>query len=310
MSMPEIEPVTVAGLLAFLVREEEARQAEYAALMALPQDERVRRGYTLVDLVVEEDGPEAGTVYLNYGRQLPRLQPGDDMTLEAGGMAVGAKLVEQDDERLLVRPERILARTVTWAAEPTYVSYVELAQTALRSIDAFHGGYFLNALNGEEGADVDGDVGAGDEALLAQLETETGRRLNQDQRTAFLTATQWPATWALQGPPGTGKTQVAAYVAEAAARLGHRVLVVAQSHEAVNQVLEEIAIAFPKRLVVKVASTFRQHRFKGGDYLFAGGLLQVAQKLERSRPVVGMTVLIWVDVEGLLPLPGGCGCRG
>ncbi len=309
-----LEPLNLPALLDYVAAEGAAARAEYDALMALPVAERVRRGYTLAGLRVEGPGREPGEVWLATGEGLSRSLRGDEVLLVAeemqpplvaGAPASGgtpAVVLEVHAGRLLVQAERALDAGRTWRLEPAFTNHAAVVATALAGIDAWHGQHLLDALGGAPAGPA-GEGLASPEAVLAELEQESGAALDEAQRAAFYAAVEAPALWGLQGPPGTGKTRVAAFVAEALARGGgHRVLVTAQSNEAVNRLLDEIAALFPKRTVVKVGAALRPQPGAAVRKLTPQAFRSEERKLLRTRPILGMTLhtaLLMANVYGL-----------
>ena len=308
------EPLTLDSLIDYVAQEQDATRAEYDALMALPVQDRVRRGYTLTDLRVGAAGRDADQVWLETGEQLSRSLRGDEVLLVAedaqtslyagvptNGAKISAQVLEVQSSRLLVLPARTLDPGRTWRMEPTYANHAAVVAKALTCIDAYHGQHLLDALNGAPAAS--NDEGLSDpEGLLTELEAECEMTLDADQRAAFCAATQTPTLWGVQGPPGTGKTRVAAFVAEALARgLLHRVVVVSQSHEAVNRLLNEVAKLFPERKLIKVGAVLRPTPDAAVQRLTHQDFHKDEKRLLRSRPILGMTLhtaLLMADLYG------------
>ncbi|MFM7166201.1 MAG: DEAD/DEAH box helicase, partial [Planctomycetaceae bacterium] len=116
-----------------------------------------------------------------------------------------------------------------------------------------------------------------------------------------------PAVLGVQGPPGTGKTNLLAMVAESLARLGRRVLIVAPTHQAVNNSLAAINSLFPARKLVKVGNALRRESLPDDVEC---QVLKVAVRNDSSRTgseqVIGMTFLsalqhLAVQASGLAP---------
>lgn len=95
------------------------------------------------------------------------------------------------------------------------------------------------------------------ETLLDEMIAETNLDLDQSQRKAFRKCTALPTLLGVQGPPGTGKTLVLAYVAEVLVRLGKRVVLLAPTHQAINNALTTLHRLFPGRQVKKFGDELR-----------------------------------------------------
>ncbi|MFN8463966.1 MAG: AAA domain-containing protein [Caldilineaceae bacterium] len=309
-----LEPLTLDALIDYVAQEQTAARAEYDELMALPVDDRVRRGYTLTGLRVGAAGREPGQVWLEMGEQLSRSLRGDEVLLipedtspallagmATNGTKVTAQVLEVHSGKLLVQPARALDAGRTWRMEPAFTNHAAVVAKALTRIDTYHGQHLLDALNGMPSGGEDEGV-SDPVGLLADLEAESGEVLDDNQRAAFCAAVRAPALWGLQGPPGTGKTRVAAFVAEGLARrLLHRVVVVSQSHEAVNRLLNEIAGLFPQRKLVKVGAALRPTPDAAIQRLTPQAYKREEKRLLRSRPILGMTLhtaLLMADIHG------------
>ncbi len=93
--------------------------------------------------------------------------------------------------------------------------------------------------------------------LLSELIDETKIELDYSQVEAFIKCVSAPQVIGIQGPPGTGKTLVLAFVAEALIRLGKRVVLLAPTHQAINNALTTIHNLFPQRCVKKFGDELR-----------------------------------------------------
>lgn len=91
-------------------------------------------------------------------------------------------------------------------------------------------------------------LGSRDEMRLAVNNWNTraidfcDKQLNDRQREAVMKAIFSPDVCLIQGPPGTGKTRVISEIVRQATRLGGKVLLVAPTHVAVDNVLERIGL--------------------------------------------------------------------
>lgn len=67
-------------------------------------------------------------------------------------------------------------------------------------------------------------------------------QLNTEQQEAVLNVLKRPSLYAIQGPPGTGKTNVLSTIAKLYSDAGKNVLVISNSHQAVNNALNKISL--------------------------------------------------------------------
>jgi DNA replication ATP-dependent helicase Dna2 len=151
--------------------------------------------------------------------------------------------------------------------------------------------------------------------------------LDESQLQAVKRCLEEPQLLGVQGPPGTGKTNVLAVVAESLTRLGKRVLVVAPTHQAVNNSLATLRRLFPQRKLIKVGNSLRRESLP--DDVACLPLKEAVRHIGRDTSadaVVGMTFLsaiqqlavqssglapnvVLIDEAGQLPLSQGL-CSG
>jgi hypothetical protein len=242
-----LEPLSARELLRFLedARLEEQRRARHVA--SLGPAELVERGLALAGCRhLETDA--TGRVTFACDDDASRLRRGDRVVLLRGSESLEGRLVSLSRSRAVVAL-RAPVEGDGWLLRVAVDPVLDAAGPLLARMDGARRGTgpaFLRALGGGASA---GPLAAGDE--LEALEREVGYVLTDEQADAFRRGmSDWPA-WALQGPPGTGKTVVAAFIAEALARRGRRVCLVAPSHEALHRLLAAVAEAFPRRRVEK-----------------------------------------------------------
>ena len=68
---------------------------------------------------------------------------------------------------------------------------------------------------------------------------------------------EYPSVHVLQGPPGTGKTAVLAATAIATARMNREVVIIANTHHAVNNALQKIRSLDKKTTIIKVGALLK-----------------------------------------------------
>jgi len=124
--------------------------------------------------------------------------------------------------------------------------------------------------------------------LLNELIEETGVVLDQSQKNSFMKCVNLPAIYGIQGPPGTGKTLVLAFVAEALFRLGKRVVVLAPTHQAVNNALSTVSTLFPQRNVKKYGDELRTESLDKNIPIITSPLLILK---EPPETLIGLTFM-------------------
>lgn len=144
-----------------------------------------------------------------------------------------------------------------WTAIEDYADLSISTLTALRKIQAGAPGWtFAQRMIGNAEL-LKQDAVLRDSHLLESMHQATGKVFDPSQENAYFKCLGMPPIIGVQGPPGTGKTMVLAYVAEALIRNKKRVVILAPTHQAVNNALSTIKELFPKRNVKKYGDELR-----------------------------------------------------
>ena len=114
-------------------------------------------------------------------------------------------------------------------------------------------------------------------------------------------ASSEPKVFCIQGPPGTGKTTLLAKIAENFRLSGNNVLIVANTHQAVNNALNAVLKTDPKMFVAKVGHWLKRDSLLPGvrHYKNLWTCAASIQNEKEKSAVVGMTFLSAVIEVGL-----------
>jgi hypothetical protein len=152
------------------------------------------------------------------------------------------------------------------------------------------------------------------------LISESNYELDISQLQVLKKCLELPDLLGVQGPPGTGKTMLLGFVAEGLIKAGKRILILAPTHQAVNNALSTIKNLFPNRPVIKVGDDLRTESLHPGIPIISSN---AALKEVPPDTVVGMTFLaalnrlmlgdqrpfspnvVIIDEAGQLPLTQG-----
>ncbi|WP_426491270.1 DEAD/DEAH box helicase [Hymenobacter sp. 102] len=309
-------------LLTYLEREKALVEADIRQIDALGLPERVQRGLAVVNLrVLRQEGVE---VLLACEENLTRWKPGDWVEISLDGHWSTATIAENGFSEILVllhtyfdvRPDTqiVLQSNKSQLLDP-------IIQAVRRLEPGAPGAAFLDLLWGVR--KINPQQFGGLELSEAQLAAVAGQ-LNESQRGVVRRGVRRPSLLAVQGPPGTGKTHVLALTAQQLARKKQRIVVLAHTHQAVNNCLNAIR-ALDSQLSV----------FKIGEVLKAEGLDESIPSLpyaefqrlykQKKRPefcVIGMSyyaalvhlglratgfapTVVLVDEAGQIPLTYG-----
>lgn len=119
--------------------------------------------------------------------------------------------------------------------------------------------------------------------------------MNVEQLNAVSNMLEYPPVHVLQGPPGTGKTLVLAATAIATAHMNREVVVIANTHHAVNNALKKIKSIDKKSTVIKVGSLLKAEELDDTVIKFSTfkeyyEFSYKNRKKKRSGHIIGLTI--------------------
>ena len=119
--------------------------------------------------------------------------------------------------------------------------------------------------------------------------------MNAEQLNAVSNMLEYPPVHVLQGPPGTGKTLVLAATAIATAHMNREVVVIANTHHAVNNALKKIKSIDKKSTVIKVGSLLKAEELDDTVIKFSTfkeyyEFSYKNRKKKRSGHIIGLTI--------------------
>lgn len=143
-----------------------------------------------------------------------------------------------------------------------------------------------------------------------------------------------PSVYCIQGPPGTGKTAVLSQIAYQFASIGKEVLVIANTHQAVNNALNKIIVNHSIANVIKIGNIAQASQLNSNIHINSNYNSYLSErkyrKVEKQADIVGMTLhaaivnlglrnsgfkpqIILVDEAGQIPMAyasliGAFGC--
>jgi DNA replication ATP-dependent helicase/nuclease Dna2 len=254
------EPTAHDAFRRFVAREREAKQLEQTLQRGFNTDELVERGLAIASLTIA--ARHAHTVRLRCAENVSRFRTGDRLELTSDAESFTGTVIDLSDYgrnlQLTTDSDPSSLADGPWVARGTAVDIFSIVSSCLdRLKPGAPGFWFFRAL---------ADVAPPSRALsrtpasIQRACTVLGQispPLDPTQAKAFRRCVERPPIYAIQGPPGTGKTRVLALVAEELARARHRTLVLAPTHQAVNNVLSTVRNLFPQRRTLKVGDPLR-----------------------------------------------------
>jgi hypothetical protein len=321
----------VDDVINFVERERIAAAAEEEQRRALSVDELVDRGDAVQGLRIVAVSPSA--LVFRCPLNESRLRIGDRVELSGSAGRFAATIAELRDNGCEVHLQ--MAQSVRdldrgpWAARALPVDVSALVIACLKKLKPGAPGWsFFRICSGETRSitsPVSESIAERQSSIVAEI--LSSRSTDATQEAVFRRCLELPHTFAVQGPPGTGKTRVLALVAEGLARMGKRTLVVAPTHQAVNNALSAIRRCFPGRRTVKVGDELRRESLDPGVQcqLFEDGTRHSELPVSNDT-ITGMTFIsalhhlilrksalapnvILIEEAGQLPLAHGV-CAG
>lgn len=321
------ESITPESVIEFVERERVAVAHDEHATEALSIEERVERGDAIQGLTITDASRDH--LVLRCLTNDSRLRIGDRIILQSAQGRFTATIADLRDNGCEVHLQSGqgtgAVRAGAWTARALPVDVSALVVACLRKLQPGAPGWsFFRVCSNTSIANVPAspEVSA-DRRLAVAAAVLAGQGLDASQEAAFLRCLELPHAFAVQGPPGTGKTRVLALVAEGLARMGKRTLVVAPTHQAVNNALSAIRRSFPARRTLKVGDELRRESLDPGVecHLFEDGTRQSGTPVS-SDTITGMTFVsalhhlilrrsglapnvILIEEAGQLPLAAG-----
>ena len=248
-------------MLQYLRQEEQYTEADILRRKALPDEEKVAAGLLIRDACLREI-EKCGSLrdpdkwLLSVPENFTKLRPGDVVKLKPEyGRAFDAKVLENRMDSLLLSVNNGGQIGDLYRMQVEEKCFIRPFIECMERIRPGDGGMdFLDLISGASEPKknhVRKDVANG------PLTRERIAHLNEQQRRASEIAFTFPSLHCIQGPSGTGKTDVLATIALGLSEAGCTVVVLAGTHQAVNNALAKISDRSPETCTVKIGDPLR-----------------------------------------------------
>lgn len=312
----------------YLQQQKELELADIEANSQLTDEEKVEAGLLIKDAQVVKVCDNQYELHTTEDNT--KLRVGDSVKLSSCSFSDKAKIIDLYLDGLSI--ETSAALSVNDLVDIEVQEHMML-DPMLELLDGIREGYpgysFLNLLAGKDVPRAKG-LGAIDARYVAIPKT-----LNTGQNRAVADCLKRPSVYCLQGPPGTGKTAVLSTIAQVYASMRKEVLVISNTHQAVNNALNKIAEQAGNFAVVKIGEKIKGEGLnrkivKAGTYNHYLAYRKNSKKRMAPADVVGMTLyaaiihlglrnsgfkpkIVLVDEAGQMPLAyasliGAFGC--
>ncbi len=227
------------GLLAYLYTEQSFEKRDIERFRQMTREEKIASDMLIPDIAIAKS--ENHVYVLDAPNNYSKLRSGDRVILkkEGGKSGVKALVIDTNTDTITVYVDDLLISGEVYDMEMDSPDLLSSLIGCLEGIlPATPGASFLRMLSGEE------DVVAEDFLKLNPEEihgfNNVFARLNDQQQAAVRSMLKFYPIHVLQGPPGTGKTQVLAATAIASSLVNREVVIIASTHQAVNNALLKI----------------------------------------------------------------------
>ena len=289
------------NLLKYLFVEKKMEEDDAEKQKNMTIEEKVENNLLLIDVTINSH--EADVYELNVPNNYSKLRVGDKVIITNTDTSSGyeATIIDVFFDTLTVTCEKELDVKATYSIEQKAPELLQALISCLEGIYAgVPGAAFLRLLSGEEKLEIVDflKVAIDDVPNFESIKNN----LNQEQLSAVSSMLEYPPVHVLQGPPGTGKTAVLAATAIATAHMNREVVIIANTHHAVNNALLKIRALDKKATLIKIGAELKSEELDDTILNFEkfGEYYEYSYKNRRKKRtghIIGMT--IWGAVTHL-----------
>ena len=244
------------NLLKYLFVEKKLEEEDAEKQKNMSREEKVENNLLLINVTVKSH--EENIYELNVPDNYSKLRAGDKVVIvnEESHSEYEATIIDVFFDTLTISCDKELDTKAIYSIEQ---KSPELLQALISCLEGIYSGVpgaaFLRLLSGEEKFEtVDFlKVAIDDIPYFDSIKS----KLNHEQLSAVSSMLEYPSVHVLQGPPGTGKTAVLAATAIATARMNREVVIIANTHHAVNNALQKIRSLDKNATLIKVGAILK-----------------------------------------------------
>ncbi len=281
-------------LLNYLRVEQEMEKKDIEALKQMSKEEKIEANIMLVGLYVIKSFDNTYVLYApdNYSK----LRSGDKVILknQTNNATIKALVVDVALETITIMSDKELELDSLYDLEVESPNLLASLIGCLEGIlPATPGAAFLRMLCGEETVEAE-------DFLKIDVEDLSGfekiySMLNDEQKNAINSILEFYPINILQGPPGTGKTLVLAGAAIATSLKNREVVIIANTHQAVNNALNKISSLDKNIPLIKIgellkADGLNENIIKFQKFSEYNDYSRQNRKKKKYGYVVGMTI--------------------
>lgn len=243
-------------LLKYLFVEKKLGEEDAEKQKNMSREEKVENNLLLTNVTINSH--EDDVYELNVPDNYSKLRAGDKVIIanEESSSECEATVIDVFFDTLTISCDKELDTNANYSIEQKSPDLLQALISCLEGIYAgVPGAAFLRLLSGEEKCELVDflKVAIDDVPYFDRIKNI----LNEDQLSAVSKMLEYPPIHVLQGPPGTGKTAVLAATAIATAHMNREVVIIANTHHAVNNALQKIRSLDNKATLIKVGATLK-----------------------------------------------------
>lgn len=290
-------------LLKYLFIEKKFAEEDAEKQKNMSREEKVDNNLLLINVTISNH--EDDIYELNVPDNYSKLRAGDKVliTTEESSSAYEATIIDVFFDTLTISCEKELDCNATYCIEQ---KSPELLQSLISCLEGIYAGVpgaaFLRLLSGEEKFELVDflKVAIDDVPYFDYIKG----KLNDEQISAVCSMLEYPPVHVLQGPPGTGKTAVLAATAIATAHMNREVVIIANTHHAVNNALQKIRSFDKNATLIKIGATLKAEELDNTVLKFEKfneyyEYSYKNRKKKRTGHIIGMTIWGAITYLGL-----------
>lgn len=282
------------SLLKYLFVEKTFEDEDAEKQKMMSDEEKIENDLLLVGATVVSQ--DENIYELNLPDNYSKLRVGDKVILNDIHLASSfdATITDVFFDTITVMCDKQLDISSSFTIEQKSPQLINTLISCLEGIySGIPGAAFLRLLSGEEPFEKEDflKVNVDDIPNFDKIK----ELMNAEQLNAVSNMLEYPPVHVLQGPPGTGKTLVLAATAIATAHMNREVVVIANTHHAVNNALKKIKSIDKKSTVIKVGSLLKAEELDDTVIKFSTfkeyyEFSYKNRKKKRSGHIIGLTI--------------------
>ena len=282
------------SLLKYLFVEKTFEDEDAEKQKMMSDEEKIENDLLLVGATVVSQ--DENIYELNVPDNYSKLRVGDKVILNDIHLASSfdATITDVFFDTITVMCDKQLDISSSFTIEQKSPQLINTLISCLEGIySGIPGAAFLRLLSGEEPFEKEDflKVNIDDIPNFDKIK----ELMNAEQLNAVSNMLEYPPVHVLQGPPGTGKTLVLAATAIASAHMNREVVVIANTHHAVNNALKKIKSIDKKSTVIKVGSLLKAEELDDTVIKFSTfkeyyEFSYKNRKKKRSGHIIGLTI--------------------